>query len=226
MKIKNIIILILVLLGIIGSVGLYEYIRPDKNAINSNEFVQKTDSLNKLIDSLNKDINKSDSVIEQLTKNDSLLSSKVDYYKLERDIAKAKAKELASKIKTLNNDELINFFVERYAPESPLTLAVPKEALVLAAHDITMCDGVKKELILADSTISILNIKLDTKDSIIDQHEIQKSKYQDIVLNQDYKYELLKDESDSKVKELKGKLLWNRITSGVVIGSLALIIIL
>lgn len=209
---------------IIGALLLFGYTEY-YNSPFSSDFKQKTDSLNKVIDSLHNNIVKEDSVIDVLVKKDSILVTKVEYYKSERDVAKAKAKDLASKFKTANDDELAKFYIERYAPESPLVISVPKEALINAAQDLILCDGTKAELVLADSAIITLNDRITGKDSVISSQNKKEANYNSIILNQDLKYGLLENESKSQINKLKKKILmWKTTTGLVVLGSILLIL--
>jgi hypothetical protein len=209
---------------IIGALLLFGYTEYYDSPFSS-DFKQKTDSLNKVIDSLHNNIVKEDSVIDVLVKKDSILVIKVEYYKSERDVAKAKAKDLASKFKTANDDELAKFYIERYAPESPLAISVPKEALMNAAQDLILCDGTKAELALADSAIITLNDRITGKDSVISSQNKKEANYNSIILNQDLKYGLLENESKSQINKLKKKILmWKTTTGLVVLGSILLIL--
>lgn len=209
---------------IIGALLLFGYTEHYGSPF-SGDFQQKTDSLNKVIDSLYGNIAKEDSIIDVLVKKDSILITKVEYYKSERDVAKAKAKNLANQFKSVTDDELSNFYIKRYAPESPITLDIPREALVNAAQDLILCDGTKAELVLADSTIATLNNRIAGKDSVIISYENKEANFDGIVFNQELKYGLLKDESESQIKKLKKKvLLWKTTTGLVVLGSILLIL--
>lgn len=209
---------------IIGALLLFGYTERYGSPF-SGDFQQKTDSLNKVIDSLYSNIAKEDSIIDVLVKKDSILITKVEYYKSERDVAKAKAKNLANKFKSVTDDELFNFYIERYTPKNPATLDVSREALVNAAQDLILCDGTKAELALADSAIAILNNRIVGKDSVIISYENKEANFNGIVFNQELKYGLLKDESESQIKKLKKKvLLWKTTTGLVVLGSILLIL--
>jgi hypothetical protein len=157
-------------------------------------FKQTIDSLNNVIDS-NKAIADAQNIkIIKLAKQDSMLAEQVTVLTKERNKARAEADKKANNPNLSNSDTLRKFFVERYPTEDKTPFSLPKESVVNAARDLIYCDGDRKDLFYADSTNTILNKRINTKDSTIYAYQIKDTAQQTIISSQDVKYNVLEKE--------------------------------
>jgi hypothetical protein len=190
-------------------------------------FQHTTDSLNNVISNLKQDIVKEDSIICVLNSKDSVLKNKVNVLAHERDQAVASAVAKANNPSLNNNDSLIKFYVNRYPTNNKIDLKLPKITLLNAAKDLILGDGIKQELTLADSTIGLLNERIDTKDSLIISYITKDTLYQNIIKTQDVKYVTLETETQKIIKDnskLKTKvIMWKAATGLTIIGTLLIL---
>lgn len=191
------------------------------------DFQHTTDSLNSVISNLKQGIVKEDSMISVLNSKDSVLKNKVTVLVHERDQAIATTITKANNSSLNNSDSLIKFYVNRYPTNDKIDLKLPKTTLLNVAKDLIMGDGIKQELTLADSTIGLLNERIDIKDSLITSYITKDTLYQNIIKTQDVKYVTLETETQKIIKDnskLKTKIiLWKTATSLTIIGTLLIL---
>jgi len=215
--------LICLLVGVVVGILLTTYsiyIGPS-----SNNFKQTIDSLNHVIDSSKAIANAQSIKIAEFTKQDLILAEQVTTLTKERNISRAEANKKANNPNLSNSDTLRKFFVERYPTEDKTTLSLPKESMVGAARDLIYCDGDRKDLLYADSTNSILNKRIATKDSTIYAYQVKDTAQQIIILSQDSKYNTLEKEYTKVNKQNKVLKLLTKTTSVIATIALTLFII-
>jgi len=207
--------LIWLLTGIVIGILLTTY-SIYKGSSNSN-FKQTIDSLNNVIDS-NKDIANAQSIkIIKLAKQDSMLAEQVTVLTKERNKARDEANKKANNPNLSNSDTLRKFFVERYPTEDKIPFSLPKESVVNAARDLIYCDGDRKDLFYADSTNTILNKRINTKDSTIYAYQIKDTAQQTIISLQDIKYNVLEKEYTKVNRQNKVLKLLTKTTSVIAV---------
>jgi len=215
--------LIWLLIGVVVGILLTTYsiyIGPS-----SNNFKQTIDSLNHVIDSSKAIANAQSIKIAEFTKQDLILAEQVTTLTKERNIARAEANKKANNPNLSNSDTLRKFFVERYPTEDKTTLSLPKESMVSAARDLIYCDGDRKDLLCADSTNSILNKRIATKDSTIYAYQVKDTAQQTTILSQDIKYNTLEKEYTKVNTQNKVLKLLTKTTSVIATIALTLFII-
>ena len=190
----------------------------------SKEFVAKQDSLTHVVDSLEVDIDKRDSVIDELYVQSLELDYQLSNQK-EKVITVTKWVDSSKKkIDTYSEAELISSFNQRY-PEDTVTnpLPVAQPVLVSAAKDLVELDGAKQIIVVKDSVIALTEDKVILRDKIIDEFKGKENNYKGIITIKDTQIADWKDQYkqiQSQNKKLKIQNKFVKIGTGVVIGGL------
>jgi len=212
-------------------VALLFWIFVDKcnHNVSEDTFARKQDSLNYVVDSLEVDINKRDSVIDELYKVNIELDYQIGHQQEKIKIITKYTDSSKQKIDTYTEKELISSFNQRYPKDittNPLSLAQP--VLIAAAKDLVELDGAKEIIVVKDSIISLTENKVVLRDSIIIHFSDKEANYKSIIgikntqIN-DHKiqYESLKLEN----KKLKIKADIGKIGAGLAIVGLTFLLI-
>lgn len=188
------------------------------------EFVAKQDSLNHVVDSLEVDIDKRDSVIDELYTVNLELDYQLGHQKEKIITITNWIDSSKSKVDTYSEAELISSFNQRYPVDTttnPLPLAQP--VLVSAAKDLVELDGAKQIIEVKDSVIALTENKVTLRDMIIVEYQGKENNYKDIIT---IKNTQIKDWQDQykqiqlQNKKLKIQNKFVKIGTGVVIGGL------
>jgi len=187
-------------------------------------FVTKQDSLNHVVDSLEVDINKRDSVIDELYTQSMELDYQLGHQKTKVVTITKWVDSSKGKIDSYTEKELISSFNQRYPKDTttnPLPLAQP--VLVSAAKDLVELDGAKQIIVVKDSVITLTENKVTLRDMIIVEYQGKENNYKDIIT---VKNTQIKDWQDQykqiqlQNKKLKIQNKFVKIGTGVVIGGL------
>jgi len=192
----------------------------------------KQDSLVHAIDSLKVEIVKDDAVIDSLNKVDAILTDKLAHQKTKIVKIKEIIEIEKNNIDSYSEQELISSLNKRYPKDTvtnPLPVAQP--VLVSVAKDLVELDGAKQQLIVKDTIINLAELKIVTKDNIINKYISKENTYKGIVKNQeiqinDWKNQYDKLIIDNKKLKVKGKIgaiksVIVGIAVGVAIGVIA-----
>ena len=197
--------------------------------VSEDVFAHRQDSLNHVVDSLEVDIVKKDSVIDELYKVNIELDYQIGHQQEKIKIIIKYTDSSKQKIDTYTEKELISSFNQRYPVDTttnPLPLAQP--VLVAAAKDLVELDGAKEIIVVKDSIISLTEDKVVLRDSIISHFSDKEANYKSIIgikntqIN-DHKiqYESLKLEN----KKLKIKANLGKIGTGLAVVGLTFLLI-
>jgi hypothetical protein len=165
-------------------VALLFWIFVDKcnHNVSEDTFARKQDSLNYVVDSLEVDINKRDSVIDELYKVNIELDYQIGHQQEKIKIITKYTDSSKQKIDTYTEEELISSFNQRYPKDTttnPLPLAQP--VLIAAAKDLVELDGAKEIIVVKDSIISLTEDKVVLRDSIITHFSDKEANYKSII---------------------------------------------
>ena len=197
--------------------------------ISEDAFAHRQDILNHVVDSLEVDIVKRDSVIDELYKVNIELDYQIGHQQEKIKVIIKYTDSSKQKIDTYTEKELISSFNQRYPTDTttnPLPLAQP--VLVAAAKDLVELDGVKEIIVVKDSIISLTEDKVVLRDSVISHFSDKEANYKSIIgikntqIN-DHKiqYESLKLEN----KKLKIKANLGKIGTGLAVVGLTFLLI-
>jgi hypothetical protein len=197
--------------------------------VSEDAFAYRQDSLNHVVDSLEVDIVKRDSVIDELYKVNIELDYQIGHQQEKIKVIIKYTDSSKQKIDTYTEKELISSFNQRYPTDTttnPLPLAQP--VLVAAAKDLVELDGVKEIIVVKDSIISLTEDKVVLRDSVISHFSDKEANYKSIIgikntqIN-DHKiqYESLKLEN----KKLKIKANLGKIGTGLAVVGLTFLLI-
>jgi uncharacterized coiled-coil protein SlyX len=197
--------------------------------VSEDAFAHRQDSLNNVVDSLEVNIAKRDSVIDELYKVNIELDYQIGHQQEKIKIIIKYTDSSKQKVDTYTEKELISLFNQRYPKDTitnPLPLAQP--VLVAAAKDLVELDGVKEIIVVKDSIISLTEDKVVLRDSIITHFSDKEANYKSIIgikntqIN-DHKiqYESLKLEN----KKLKIKANLGKIGTGLAVVGLTFLLI-
>lgn len=188
------------------------------------EFKAKQDSLVHAVDSMKLEIAKDDAVIDSLNQVDDLLKDKLAHQKTKIVKVVEVIEVEKNKVDSYSEAQLISSFNKRYPADTitnPLPLAQP--VLVSAAKDLVELDGAKQIIVLKDSSISTLESRVATKDSIIVKFESKEKSFRNIMMNQEtqikdwkFQYNALQLENT----KLKAKNKFTKIGAGLIAGGL------
>lgn len=187
-------------------------------------FVAKQDSLNHVVDSLEVDINKRDSVIDELYVQSMELDYQLGHQKTKVVTITKWVDSSKGKIDSYTEKELISSFNQRYPKDTttnPLPLAQP--VLVSAAKDLVELDGAKQIIEVKDSIIVLTEGKVTLRDSIIVEYMGKENNYKGIITIRERQIEDWKDQYKQiqlQNKKLKIQNKFVKIGTGVVIGGL------
>jgi hypothetical protein len=213
-------------------VALLFWIFTDKCNYNVSEdvFARKQDSLNYVVDSLEVNINKKDSVIDELYKVNIELDYQIGHQQEKIKIITKYTDSSKQKIDTYTEKELISSFNQRYPKDTttnPLPLAQP--VLVAAAKDLVELDGAKEIIVVKDSIIALTEDKVVLRDSIITHFSDKEANYKSIIgirNNQISDYKIQTNTLLLQNKKLKIENKYARIVGTAVIGVLGLLYII
>ena len=195
----------------------------------SDDFKAKQDSLVQTVDSLQVEIAKSDSVINDLNILDAELNYQVMHQKNKIKTVVKYVEVEKNKIDTYSETELVSSFNKRYPTDTttnPLPIAQP--VLIATAKDLVEFDGAKIELGIKDNIIVLNEERIANKDSIISVQNKKELNYNNIVVNQemqikDWRFQYNKAQLENHKLRIKNK--FTKIAAGVVIGGLTYMIL-
>lgn len=213
---------IIVILGAIAIISvLFEKCGAD---VDHKAFKAEMDSLHKVNDSLLVEIKKDDAQIDSLNQVDADLKDKLAHQKTKIITVDHWVDSSKGKIDTYTEHELVSSFNNRYPKDTitnPLPLAQP--VLVAAAKDLVELDGAKQKLVLKDTIINGLELRVTLKDSVINKYVAKEDKYKLILVNKDKEIAGWEDQYnklDLQYRKLKVKSKFQRIGSYLIIGGL------
>jgi hypothetical protein len=215
---------------IICFIGIFSTLFEKCSGPNNKAFIAQIDSLKHVNDSLKKDIVASDSIISLLGRRDDSLKYKIAHFKPQVITIIKYVDSSKSRIDSLKNNELVTVFNKRYPQDTtsiPLILARP--VLVAAAKDLIELDGAKEILKIKDTIISLNEIRIIGKDSIITKYKAKEINYKNIMVNQYNQIQGWEDQYgklEIQYNKLKVKSKFQRIGSYIVIGGLAYLFVI
>ena len=198
--------------------------------ISEDVFAHKQDSLNHVVDSLEVNIVKRDSVIDELYKVNIELDYQISHQQEKIKIITKYTDSSKQKIDTYTEKELISSFNQRYPKDTttnPLPLAQP--VLVAAAKDLVELDGAKEIIIVKDSIIALTEDKVVLRDSIITHFSDKEANYKSIIgirNNQINDYKIQTNTLLLQNKKLKIENKYARIVGTAIIGVLGFLYII
>jgi len=212
-------------------VALLSWISIDKcNYSNlSGDFKAKQDSLVQTVDSLQVEIAKSDSIINDLNILDAELNYQVRHQKNKIETVIKYVEVEKNKIDTYSETELVSSFNKRYPTDTVTNLLpIAQPVLISTAKDLVEFDGVKIELGIKDSIIILDEQRIANKDSIISVQNRKELNYNNIVVNQaiqitDWKFQYSALQLQNQKLKIQNKFV--KIGTGIVVGSLVYILI-
>jgi hypothetical protein len=192
-------------IALICLLGLYLLV--DRCNISSAiEFTEKMDSLQRVNDSLIKENNLSDSLIEDLAAEDIRLNDIIDAQKASVQIIREIVIKEVEVIRDADSAAIAKFYNLRYPNQAlaPDTLiALNKPVLVEVAADLIKYDGAVKEIAIEDSIISSQGTRISLKDSTITLFKSKEANLNNIIGNKDLAI-------DEWTKQYKGLQLENK----------------
>lgn len=192
-------------IALICLLGLYLLV--DRCNISSAiEFTEKMDSLQRVNDSLIKENNLSDSLIEDLAAEDIRLNDIIDAQKASVQIIREIVIKEVEVIRDADSAAIAKFYNLRYpnqalAPDTLISLNKP--VLVEVAADLIKYDGAVKEIAIKDSIISSQDTRISLKDSTITLFKSKEANLNTIITNKDQAI-------DEWTKQYKGLQLENK----------------
>ena len=222
LKIKNVLILVLL---VVCFIGIGSVLFEKCSGPNIVAFKAQMDSLNKVNDSLKLSIAKDDAAIDSLNHVDGILSDKLAHQKTKVITITNWVDSSKNVVDTYTEQELVSSFYKRYPTDTvtnPLPVAQP--VLIFAAKDLVELDGAKQIIIVKDSSIATLETKVSLKDTVISKYVSKEINYKKIMTNQYNQIQGWEDQYgklEIQYNKLKVKSKFQRIGSYVVIGGLA-----
>jgi hypothetical protein len=188
------------------------------------QFLTEMAKLDAQNDSLQKEIEVENILIENLELKEEELHYQLDHQKAKVVVVEKEVEVEKNKIDDLAEHQIVEFYNGRY-PKDTLTnpLPVAQPVLIAAAKDLVELDGAKKIIAVKDSALTIQDSRLAVKDDIISKYVLKEDKYKTIISNQDiqingWKGEYNKLELDHKKLKFKNK--FTKVAAGVVVGGL------
>lgn len=190
----------------------------------STDFKSKLDSLTKVNDSLQVANNLDDLKIAELETKDSALRYEVAHQKVKIVKVREEVVSKQNEIDSYDEHQIVSFYNQRYSSDTitnPLPIAQP--VLVTAAKDLAAYDGVKQEVLIKDSIITIQDDRIALKDSTISLFNIKELRYGMIFNNQNLKIEQWSKQYNYlqlENKKLRIQSKFTRIGTGIILGGL------
>jgi hypothetical protein len=221
----KIIIYAVALFVIVGVV----YVLFEKNSYDDSKFKSRIDSLKLAAEQLERNILKKDSAIAVMNAVDMQLLDRFSHQQTKIIVEREKTEAAVEEVSKLNNSALVSNLNKRYPGDTISNLLPIAEPVILnTAVDLVRYDGAKKEIVLKDSTILILEGRVQIKDKMIDVYKEKETDYKNLVTNKDTQidgwekeYEKLK--SENKKLFLKNKL--HKMANYVLLGGAAVLLI-
>lgn len=221
----KIIVYAVALLVIVG-IG---YVLFDKYSYDDSKFKTKLDSLKLAAEQLERNILKKDSTIAVMNAIDIQLLDRFSQQQTEIIVEKERTEAAVEEVSKLTNSALVSNFNKRY-PQDTLSnpLPVSEPVLINTVIDLVRYDGAKKEIVLKDSTIIILEGRVKIKDQMIDVYKEKETDYKNLVDNKDnqiesWEKEYQKLKTENKKLNLKNKL--HKVANYVLVGGVAVLLI-
>ena len=219
---------IIIAVAIIVTVGIL-YTLFERNGYNDSKFKTRLDSLRSAAEQLQQSILKKDSTIAVMNAVDMELSERYSQQQTKIIVEREKTEAAVEEVQKLNNSALVSNLNKRYPGDTISNLLPIAEPVILnTAVDLVRYDGAKKEIVLKDSTILILEGRVQVKDKMIDVYKEKETDYKNLVTNKDTQidgwekeYEKLK--SENKKLFLKNKL--HKMANYVLLGGTAVLLI-
>jgi hypothetical protein len=219
---------IIIAVAIIVAVGIM-YTLFERNGYDDSKFKTRLDSLKLAAEQLQQSILKKDSTIAVMNAVDMELSERYSQQQTKVIIEREKTEAAVEEVQKLNNSALVSNLNKRYPGDTISNLLPIAEPVILnTAVDLVRYDGAKKEIVLKDSTILILEGRVQVKDKMIDVYKEKETDYKNLVTNKDTQidswekeYEKLK--SENKKLFLKNKL--HKMANYVLLGGTAVLLI-
>ena len=219
---------IIIAVAIIVVVGVM-YTLFERNGYDDSKFKSRLDSLKLAAEQLQQSILKKDSTIAVMNAVDMELSERYSQQQTKVIIEREKTEDAVEEVQKLNNSALVSNLNKRYPGDTISNLLPIAEPVILnTAVDLVRYDGAKKEIVLKDSTILILEGRVQVKDKMIDVYKEKETDYKNLVTNKDTQidgwekeYEKLK--SENKKLFLKNKL--HKMANYVLLGGTAVLLI-
>jgi prefoldin subunit 5 len=217
------VIAIIVLIGI-------GYVLFERSGYTDSNFKAKLASLQRATDSLKQNIAMKDQQLVTLQAVDSELSNALANQKIQVNVEREKTDELVKEVTQMTNSQLVSTLNKRY-PSDTLSnpLPVSEPVLINTAQDLIRYDGVKKEIVLKDSSIVTLEGRVQVKDKMIDVYKAKEDDYKQIVSNQDQQIETWQKEYEELKKQNKKlalKYKFHKAANVILLGGSAALLIL
>jgi hypothetical protein len=219
---------IIIAVAIIVAVGIL-YTLFERNGYDDSKFKTRLDSLKLAAEQLQQSILKKDSTIAVMNAVDMQLLDRYSNQQTKIIVEREKTEAAVEEVQQLNNSALVSNLNKRYPGDTVSNLLPIAEPVILnTAVDLVRYDGAKKEIVLKDSTILILEGRVQVKDKMIDVYKEKETDYKKLVTNKDTQidgwekeYEKLK--SENKKLFLKNKL--HKMANYVLLGGAAVLLI-
>jgi fructose-1,6-bisphosphatase/inositol monophosphatase family enzyme len=187
-------------------------------------FKNKIDSLSRenqlhqtVIDSIN--------IVQDSHKvRDSILTYQAEHQKAKVIKIREYVEVEVNRIDNLTEQEIVTHLNQRYPKDTitnPLPIAQP--VLVSVSKDLAAYDGVKQELVIKDSIITIQDNRITLKDSTIGLYVNKEVRFKSIISNQDLKINEWSKQYNNLMLDYNKMKVKNKITrigTGIIIGGL------
>lgn len=217
------VIAIIVLIGI-------GYVLFERSGYTDSNFKARLDSLQHATDSLKQNIAMKDQQLVTLQAVDNELSNALANQKIQVNVEREKTEELVKEVTQMTNSQIVSSLYKRY-PKDTLTNPIPvsEPVLINTAQDLIRYDGVKKEIILKDSSIVTLEGKVQVKDKMINVYVAKEDDYKQIVSNQEVQIDTWRKEYEELKKQNKKlalKYKFHKAANVILLGGTAALLIL
>jgi hypothetical protein len=218
-------------LPLIAAIILLFWISTEKcNYIISGEtFAHRQDSLNHIVDSLEVNIVKRDSIIDELYRVNIELDYQIGHQQEKIKIITKYVDSSKQEIDTYTEKELISLLNQRYPKDTTTnSLPIAQPVLISAAKDLAELDGAKEIIIVKDSIINLTEGKVILRDSVISQFSYKEANYKSIVgikNNQINDYKIQNSTLSLQNKKLKVENKYARVIGTAVISVLGFLYI-
>ena len=217
------VIAIIVLIGI-------GYVLFEKSGYTDSNFKARLDSLQHATDSLKQNIAMKDQQLVTLQAVDNELSNALANQKIQVNVEREKTEELVKEVTQMTNSQIVSSLYKRY-PKDTLSNPIPvsEPVLINTAQDLIRYDGVKKEIILKDSSIVTLEGKVQVKDKMINVYVAKEDDYKQIVSNQEeqiYTWKKEYEELKKQNRKLALKYKFHKAANVILLGGTAALLIL
>jgi hypothetical protein len=212
---------------ILALVGMFMIAIEKRNSSVSDKFEARQDSLIKITDSLELEIEKDSVMISSLALNTEKLEYKLSHVKAKIVPVIQYVDSSKKEVAQFTDSQLVEFYNKRYLSSNSDTAKVLINHFPLksGALELVEYDGLKKTDAIKDTIILIKDSILSNKDSVIKLQDTTISKFKSIVLVKDTQINDYKVEYSNVKNENKKLKLLNKISKAVIAVMLVLFIV-